>query len=187
MGYAVALAALEAGAEVILVSGPVSLEAPAAAKLVKVISARDMLAAVKDELPHVDIFVSVAAVADYRVTSTSEQKTKKSDSNKTLELTPNPDILEYVAGLPNPPFCVGFAAETENLDANAEAKRRKKKLPLLAANLAQATIGFDESELTLLDDKGKYQLSKAPKIEQARHLIKHIASLYDDRAPDLAP
>lgn len=177
MGYAMARAALEAGAEVILISGPVCLEAPAAATLVNVVSAQDMLAAVKSEISHIDIFVSVAAVADYRAISTSKRKTKKTGGNIMLEFVPNPDILEYVANLPNPPFCVGFAAETENLERNAEAKRRKKKLPLLAANLAQDAIGSDESTLILFDNEGEYHLVKAPKIEQARRLIKHIASL----------
>ena len=188
MGYAVTRAALEAGADVTLISGPVCLEAPAAARLVNVVSAQDMLAAVKNEISHVDIFISVAAVADYRAISTSKQKTKKTDETITLEFTPNPDILEYVANLPNPPFCVGFAAETENLERNAEAKRRKKKLPLLAANLAQDAIGSDESALTLFDSEGKYHLLKAPKIEQARRLIKHIASLCEkQKNPGVLP
>lgn len=177
MGYAVARAALEAGAEVVLISGPVCLAVPAAVKLVNVVSAQDMLAAVKGEISHADIFVSVAAVADYRAVSTSKQKTKKAAGSITLELVPNPDILEYVANLPSPPFCVGFAAETEDLERNAETKRRKKKLPLLAANLAQDAIGADESALTLFDNEGKYHLMRAPKIDQARCLIKHIASL----------
>lgn len=177
MGYAVARAALEAGAEVVLISGPVCLAVPAAVKLVNVVSAQDMLAAVKGEISHADIFVSVAAVADYRAVSTSKQKTKKTAGSITLELVPNPDILEYVANLPSPPFCVGFAAETEDLERNAETKRRKKKLPLLAANLAQDAIGADESALTLFDNEGKYHLMRAPKIDQARRLIKHIASL----------
>lgn len=177
MGYAVARAALEAGAEVVLISGPVCLAVPAAVKLVNVVSAQDMLAAVKGEISHADIFVSVAAVADYRAVSTSKQKTKKAAGSITLELVPNPDILEYVANLPSPPFCVGFAAETEDLERNAETKRRRKKLPLLAANLAQDAIGADESALTLFDNEGKYHLMRAPKIDQARRLIKHIASL----------
>jgi phosphopantothenoylcysteine decarboxylase/phosphopantothenate--cysteine ligase len=177
MGYAVARAALEMGAEVVLVSGPVSLEPPAGARLVKVISARDMLAAVEHELGNTDIFVSVAAVADYRPVSVKGQKLKKNGKGMTLELVANPDILEYVAGLPHPPFCVGFAAETEDLDRNAKAKRSRKKLPLLAANLAQDAIGADDSELTLYDDDGRHPLGKAPKIEQARRLIRHVAVL----------
>ncbi len=178
MGYAIARAALEAGADVVLVSGPVCLDAPSPARLVKVTSARDMLAAVKNEIHYTDIFISVAAVADYRPKHARSQKTKKNGESITLELVPNPDILEYVTGLPHPPFCVGFAAETENLEENAELKRRRKKLPLLAANLAQETIGADECVLTLLDDSGRHFLPRAKKTEQARYLIRHAAALY---------
>ncbi|HEX8873448.1 MAG TPA: bifunctional phosphopantothenoylcysteine decarboxylase/phosphopantothenate--cysteine ligase CoaBC [Nitrosospira sp.] len=179
MGYAIARAALEAGAEVILISGPVCLQPPAAAECIGVVSAQDMLEAVKKEIPRTDIFVGVAAVADYRVKNAGRQKMKKTSENITLELTANPDILAYVASLHAPPFCVGFAAETENLEKNAEAKRRKKKLPLLVANLAQDAIGSDESTLTLFDDTGQHHLPKAKKVEQARHLIRHIALLHE--------
>lgn len=179
MGYAVARAAREAGADVILVSGPVCLQPPSALKLIRVTSAEDMFSVVKNEIPQIHIFVSVAAVADYRPQSVSGQKTKKTRSNITLELTPNPDILEYVAGLAHAPFCVGFAAETENLLENAEAKRRKKKLPLLAANFAQDAIGSEECELTLLDDAGRHLVPKAPKLVQARRLVQHIALLHE--------
>ena len=104
---------------------------------------------------------------------------KKTGENITLELTPNPGILEYAANLHAPPFCVGFAAETENLEKNAEAKRHKKKLPLLVANLAQDAIGSDLCALTLFDNSGQHHLPKAPKIEQGRHMIRHIALLYE--------
>ena len=178
MGYAVARAALQAGADVTLISGPVSLQAPPAIRLIKVVSALDMLEAVKKEVTQADIFISVAAVADYRTTHVSKQKIKKTGVDLTLELTPNPDILEYVTSLPRPPFCVGFAAETENLEENASAKRLKKKLPLLAANLAQDAIGSDESALILFDDAGQYPLARAPKMQQAQRLVQHISSLY---------
>ena len=178
MGYAIAQAAVEAGAQVILVSGPTCLTPPAVDKFIRVVSAVDMLNAVQAEIAHTDIFISVAAVADYRVANISQQKLKKSDQNLSLELIPNQDILMTVSNLPTPPFCVGFAAETEDLEKNAEIKRRKKNLPLLVANLAQDAIGSDESALILLDDAGKHVLSKAPKMEQARQLIKHISLLY---------
>jgi len=178
MGYAVARAALEAGAEVTLVSGPSSLAAPAHARRVDVISAEDMLSAVKARVPLSDIFVSVAAVADYRPVEVSEQKIKKTERNLTLELKPTPDILAYVAGLPKPPFCVGFAAESERLAEYAESKRRRKKVPLLAANLAQHAIGADENEITLFDDDGAHPLPKASKDVVARQLVAHIAKLY---------
>jgi phosphopantothenoylcysteine decarboxylase/phosphopantothenate--cysteine ligase len=140
-----------------------------------------MLGAVEHELEETDIFVSVAAVADYRPVSAKRQKVKKNGEGMTLELVANPDILEYVAGLPLAPFCVGFAAETEDLDRNAEAKRRRKKLPLLAGNLAQDAIGADDSALTLYDDAGRHYLEKAPKIEQARRLVEHIAALVSNK------
>ncbi len=178
MGYAVARAAVEAGATVTLVSGPTCLVLPAVDKLIHVVSAEDMLHAVQAEISQADIFISVAAVADYRVAKSSQQKIKKSDKKLSIELVPNPDILMMVSSLPEPPFCVGFAAETEDLEKNAEMKRRKKNLPLLVANLAQDAIGADESELILLDDAGKHVLPKASKMEQARHLIKHINLLY---------
>ena len=178
MGYAVANAALEAGAKVTLISGPTCLEAPFGASLTNVTSAQEMFTAVKKKVPGTDIFISVAAVADFFLAKNSKQKIKRTGGNMSLTLTPNPDILEFVAKLSKPPFCVGFAAETENLEKNAEAKRRKKKIPLLAANLVPNAINSDESELILLDDKGKHLLPKAPKMEQARHIIKHLSLLY---------
>ena len=187
MGYAIARAALEGGGDVILISGPVCLQPPWGVKLINVTSAQDMLEAVTSEISGTDIFIGVAAVSDYRVKNPNRQKTKKAGENIMLELTPNPDILEYVATRPAPPFCVGFAAETENLESNAEAKRRKKGVPLIVANLAQDAIGSDECALTLLDDSGRYDLPKAPKAEQARHLIKHIALLYEKVKPPLTP
>ena len=179
MGYAIAQAAAEASASVTLISGPVCLAPPAVGKFIPVISAEDMLRAVQAEIAQADIFISVAAVADYRPAQFSQQKIKKSASNLVLELVPNPDILKIVSSLPKPPFCVGFAAETENLEKNAAIKRRKKSVPLVVANLAQDAIGSDESELILLDDAGKHVLPKASKIEQARRLIKHIHLLYN--------
>ncbi len=178
MGYAVAKAALEMGAKITLISGPTCLSPPTVDKFISVVSAEEMLHAVQAEVSQADIFISVAAVADYRAASIKEQKLKKLPANLLIELTPNPDILMTVSTLPNPPFCVGFAAETENLEKNAAAKRNKKKLPLLVANLAQDAIGSDENELILLDDEGKHVLPKAAKIEQARHLMMHIHSLY---------
>ena len=179
MGYAMAYAAVEAGAQVTLISGPVSLETLSVVKLIKTVSARDMLTAVKDEIKNTDIFISIAAVADYRSAEINKQKIKRAADNIVLEFIPNFDILGYVADLPAPPFCVGFSAETENLEENARTKRHKKKLPLIVANLAQDAIGSNDSELLLLDDMGTHFLSKATKIEQARRLIKHIVPLYN--------
>jgi len=182
MGFSVARAAREAGAEVTLISGPVALASPAGVARVDVRSADAMFAAVKAAAGACDIFVSVAAVADYKVKNTSRQKIKKGDGRSiTLELEPNPDILSYVASLPKPPFCVGFAAESENLAANAKAKRLKKKLPLLAANLAQDALGADENAVTLFDDRGEHPLGRGPKIEVARKLVMHIAGMLADK------
>ena len=178
MGYAVARAALDAGAHVTLITGPTALAAPPAAERIAVTSAEEMLGAVKTRVPSVDVFVSVAAVADYRPAKVREQKMKKANEALTLELVPTTDILAYVAGLPKPPFCVGFAAESEKLEEYAEAKRKRKKLPLLAANLAQTAIGADDNEITLFDDEGAHRLPRAPKDIVARELVAHIARLY---------
>ncbi len=178
MGYAVAQAALERGAEVTLVSGPVALTPPFGAKVINVVSADEMFEAVKRKVAQADIFIGVAAVADYRVAQTSPQKIKKEDAALTLQLVPNPDILAYVAALPHPPFCVGFAAESEKLREHATAKRKKKNIPLLAANLAQDTIGSDENELLLFDDAGEHRLPRADKLTVARTLLQYVAGLY---------
>jgi phosphopantothenoylcysteine decarboxylase/phosphopantothenate--cysteine ligase len=179
MGYAIAQAAVELGAQVILVSGPTALQAPGGVQLVKVESAQEMFEAVKQHVAASNIFIGVAAVADYRVAQASAQKIKKDGGNLSLELVPNPDILAYVAALPNPPFCVGFAAESENLKVYAEQKRRNKKLPLLAANLAQNAIGADDNELILFDDAGEHLLPRADKLTQARALLNHMIALID--------
>ena len=176
MGYAVAQAAAEAGAEVCLVSGPTCLTPPAGVRRIEVTSAEAMYRAVMAELPSA-VFIAVAAVADYRVDAVQQHKIKKSATTLNLTLIPNPDILASVAALPDAPFCVGFAAETEALARYAEAKRVRKKLPLLAGNLAQATLGQDTAELILFDDQGQHRLPRADKLTQARHLIRHLASL----------
>ncbi|MBI3221629.1 MAG: bifunctional phosphopantothenoylcysteine decarboxylase/phosphopantothenate--cysteine ligase CoaBC [Nitrosomonadales bacterium] len=175
MGYAITQAALEQGAEVVLVSGPTALVKPHGAQGVNVESAAQMLDAVKRHVAGCDIFIGVAAVADYRVAQPSAQKIKKSANTLTLELLPNPDILAYVASLPKPPYCVGFAAESENLADYAEQKRRAKKLPLLVGNLAQQAIGSDDNELVLFDDGGSHALPRADKLTLARQLMQHIA------------
>ena len=178
MGYAIAQAALEMGAEVTLISGPTALTKPHGAQAVDVTSAAEMFEAVQQHLAKTDMFIAVAAVADYRVAQTSAQKIKKNDAALTLELVPNPDILAYVANLPKPPFCVGFAAESEKLHEYATDKRKKKNIPLLAANLAQHAIGSDDNELVLFDDAGEHVLPCADKLTLARALLRHAATLY---------
>jgi phosphopantothenoylcysteine decarboxylase/phosphopantothenate--cysteine ligase len=178
MGYAVAQAAIEAGAQVTLISGPTAIASPAGAHKVDVLTAQEMLDAVNRYVDACEVFISVAAVADYRVSHPSKQKMKKQDATLTLELEPTVDILATVAARPKPPFCVGFAAESHDLDRFAEEKRRRKKLPLLAANLAQHAIGAHENELVLFDDAGRHALGRGSKLEQARALIAHLARLY---------
>jgi phosphopantothenoylcysteine decarboxylase/phosphopantothenate--cysteine ligase len=178
MGYAVARAAREAGAEVTLVSGPVALATPAGVARVDVRTAQEMFDAVKQSAKSCDVFISVAAVADYRIKNPSGQKLKKSDGKgMTLELVENPDILSWVAALPKPPFCVGFAAESENLAKYAQEKRAKKHLPLIAANLAQDALGNDDNDIVLYDERGEHALGRGPKIELARKLVEHVAAM----------
>ena len=181
MGYALTRAAVEAGAEVTLVSGPTALPPPRGARLLPVTSAQQMLDAVEAEVASADIFISVAAVADYYVLNPSEQKIKKDAHILTLELAPNPDILANVTSRDKPPFCVGFAAESENVEEYAELKRKRKHLPLIVANAVQEAIGTDAVELILLDEAGKHTLPRADKLTQARRLVAHIADLYNAR------
>ena len=177
MGYSIAQTAIEMGADVILVSGPVSLNAPPGVTLIAVTSAQDMLQAVMNNIQHQDIFISVAAVSDYRPVQVSTTKHKKDTRALSIELVPNEDILAKVASLPDRPFCVGFAAESENLLVYAEQKRRAKKLPLIAANLVSDSLGTDQTSITLLDDTGEHPLPRGTKPEVARLLLEHIAHM----------
>jgi phosphopantothenoylcysteine decarboxylase/phosphopantothenate--cysteine ligase len=177
MGYAIAQVAADMGAEVTLVSGVSSLIAPTSATTIKAESASAMYSAVMSNINKQDIFIAVAAVADYRPAVQHQEKIKKNTSSLNIELTPNKDILTDVASLPNAPFCVGFAAETENLLEYAEAKRRLKKLPLIVANLACDAMGNDENSVTLLDKNGAHPIERSPKIEVARLLLQHLAKM----------
>ncbi len=178
MGYAVARAARHAGAKVTLVSGPVGFAAPQGVDRIPVRSALEMHDAVMARAAGSDIFIGVAAVADYRVANAAEHKLKKDTGGiPPIELVENPDILAGVAALPDGPFCVGFAAESQNLEAYAQAKRRKKNIPLIAGNLIQDGFGGDDNRLVLFDDKGTHPLTPAPKSVLARQLIEHIAQL----------
>lgn len=177
MGYAVAQAAAAAGAEVCLVSGPTCLMTPSGVRRVDVQTALEMQKAVMREVEKSAVFISVAAVADYRVAAPAPHKLKKSASPLTLQLELNPDILAEVAALPNAPLCVGFAAETEHLAEYSEAKRRNKNIALIVGNLALQTLGQDEAELCLFDDAGPHAWPRADKLTQARRLIAHIAGL----------
>lgn len=178
MGFAVAQAAREAGAQVTLVSGPVQLPTPVGVARVNVRTAREMFEAVKTAAGACDIFFAVAAVADYRVKKPAGQKVKRgSASLRRLELEENPDILAWVASRPRAPFCVGFAAESEKLAVHARAKRENKGIPLVAANLAQEAIGAQDSAITLFDSRGAHPLGHAPKLTLARKLVLHVAAM----------
>ena len=177
MGYAIAQAASDMGAEVTLVSGATALIAPKNVHNISATSAEAMYQAVMSNVAKQDIFISVAAVADYSPTATSAQKIKKSESSLTLQLNKNKDILADVASLPNAPFCVGFAAETHDLIAQAEQKRLRKKLSLLVANLVSESMGQDEASITLLDDHDSHPQQKAAKNVLAVALLTHISKL----------
>lgn len=186
MGYAIAKAAQAMGADVTLVSGPTSLKKPKLVNLVHVSSAEQMLDAVLQNIKPQDVFISVAAVADYKPAKPSTQKIKKSEQSLTLYLLPTKDILTEVANLADPPFCVGFAAESENLLQQAEAKRRKKHLPLLVANLVQESMGQDDASVVLLDDAGSHPLPRSEKNEIAQQLLQHIAAMLDSPSTKVA-
>jgi len=180
MGFAVAQAAQEMGAEVTIISGATCFDAMHCTKI-SVTSAQQMLDAVMNHISGQNVFIGVAAVADYTMPAPNPQKIKKDSANMTLELTPTVDILAMVASLPNPPFCVGFAAESENLLQNAEKKRRNKKLPLLAANLIKDGFGGNDNELVLLDAAGVHLLPRASKLELARQLLQHLSKLLETK------
>ncbi|MGB9495192.1 MAG: bifunctional phosphopantothenoylcysteine decarboxylase/phosphopantothenate--cysteine ligase CoaBC [Azonexus sp.] len=178
MGYAVARAARQAGATVTLVSGPVSFDAPFGVDRIAVRSALDMHGAVLEWAAAADIFIAVAAVADYRVANAAEHKLKKDAGGiPPIELVENPDILAEVAAMKNGPFCVGFAAESRNLEEYAQAKRQRKGIPLIAGNLIQHGFGGDDNRLVLFDEDGMHPLTPAPKSVLASQLVQHIADL----------
>ncbi|AZY52190.1 bifunctional phosphopantothenoylcysteine decarboxylase/phosphopantothenate--cysteine ligase CoaBC [Bordetella avium] len=178
-GYALARAAREAGAQVTLVTGATALTAPRGVTVLHAMTAQQMYEAVMAHAMQADIFVGVAAVADWRVKNPSQQKLKKDHEGggqPQMEFEPNPDILAEVARLPGGPWCVGFAAETEKLAEHAEAKRQRKGIPLLVGNLAHKVMDADSTELVLFDALGVHPLPAAPKLDAARRLIAEIAA-----------
>lgn len=181
MGYALAQAAADAGAEVILVSGPVSLPNPARVRRIDVQSAQDMLTAVQAEINDTDLFIACAAVADYRVNQIASQKIKKTDETLSLELVRNPDILEIVGQMDERPFCVGFAAESEKVLEHARAKLQRKNIDLIIANdISREDIGFgkDENEVVLITPTEDTPIPKTDKHLLARQLIDQIGQLW---------
>lgn len=181
MGYAVAEAAAEAGARVVLVSGPVALPDPPRMTVMRVTSGQEMRAAVHEHISHCDIFIGVAAVCDYRPKRTAAQKIKKGADTMTIELVKNEDILASVAALTPAPFTVGFAAETENVERYARAKLKDKAVDLIAANdVGAKESGFesDYNRLLLVDQHGVVELPRQHKTQLARALIEHVAQRY---------
>ncbi|GAB4400018.1 MAG: bifunctional phosphopantothenoylcysteine decarboxylase/phosphopantothenate--cysteine ligase CoaBC [Rhodoferax sp.] len=183
MGFALARAAREVGAEVTLVSGPVALQTPRGVRRVDVESARSMLDAVMAEVDQATVFIACAAVADWRCADAASAKIKKDGAHQppVLRLVENPDILATVAGLERARsgqlLCVGFAAESHDLLAHAQAKRVRKGVPLLVGNIGPQTFGRDDNALLLVDASGHRELAPASKIILARQLIAHIATL----------
>jgi phosphopantothenoylcysteine decarboxylase / phosphopantothenate---cysteine ligase len=178
MGFAIAQAAQRAGAQVTLVAGPVALATPPGVHRIDIQSARDLLAAVLPLACEADAFIATAAVADWRPASTADQKIKKDGTGATpqLSFTENPDILATVAALPDAPYCVGFAAESEKLLEHAQAKRLRKKVPLMLGNLGPATFGRDDNALLLVDEHGHRELPLASKADLAQQLIAELAT-----------
>lgn len=177
MGYALARACRRAGAEVVLISGPVAEATPLGVTRVNVLSALQMRDAVTANLDAADVFIGVAAVADYRPAAPAEHKIKKSGANLAIELVPNPDILAEVAARSDAPFCVGFAAESRDLDTYAEGKRIAKKLPLVVGNLVQDGLGGSDNLVVLYDADGRHPLPRAGKDEVAEGIVYHLAGL----------
>ena len=176
MGYALARAAREAGAEVTLVSGPTTLVTPLGVHRVNVQTAQQMFDVVMSRAASQDVFIAVAAVADWRVQNSSAHKIKKSgDTIPQLQFVQNPDILATVAALPEKPFCVGFAAESEELLKHGKSKRERKNIPLLVGNIGHETFGLDDNELILFDEVGHIHLPRASKQSLARRLIAEIS------------
>lgn len=183
MGYALASAAIEAGARVTLISGPGSLSVPDRVRSIPVVTAREMLDAVMAEVQDCDIFIGVAAVSDYHCKTVSPKKIAKTEETLTLALERNPDILATVAALPKRPFVVGFAAETENLLANATTKLQRKKLDMIIANQVGDQLGFeqDENAVYVITPEKEQAFASMPKSRLARELIAFISGFYSER------
>ena len=181
MGFAIARACRHAGADVTLVAGPTALPTPRGVARIDVTTAQQMFDAVTgslDRAPRTDTFVAVAAVADWRVSNASTSKLKKTEGGgpPALQFAENPDILASVAARPDAPYCVGFAAESENLEKNGQDKRKRKGVPLLVANIGHATFGRDDNELLIIDAQGSRTLERASKNLLAGQLVALIAS-----------
>jgi phosphopantothenoylcysteine decarboxylase/phosphopantothenate--cysteine ligase len=182
MGFAIARAAHEAGAQVTLVAGPVSVPTPRGVTRVNVVSAQDMLQACERLAPQATLFIATAAVADWRVDRAAEQKIKKEADGRSpaLSFVENADILATLAqsprGLSGALYCVGFAAESHDLLAHASAKRLRKQVPLLVGNIGPATFGQDDNALLLIDAHGSQEIARNNKLALGRILVAEIAA-----------
>jgi len=185
MGFAIARAAQEAGAEVLLIAGPVQLPTPHGVQRVDVVSAQDMMAATQQALPWATVLIATAAVADWRPASASQQKIKKDGSGEVpdLHFVENPDILQSAAQSARAQagelYCVGFAAESQDLVANAQHKRARKGVPLLVGNIGPTAFGRDDNQLILVDAQGVTELPRASKLLLARQLVAELARRLD--------
>lgn len=180
MGYEIAAAAKAAGATVTLVTGLTALPPPAVDKVLSITSAQELFDAVDSQINGIDLFFSVAAVADYTPARVAPQKLKKSGEILQLSLVPTRDVLAHVARMKRPPFCVGFAAESEKILEHAAKKRQSKQIPLIVANHADNAIGADDNEVTLIWDGGSRTLARAPKSVIAREIVAEAARRYAD-------
>ena len=180
MGYRVAEAARDAGANVILISGPVSLHRPTGMDIIDIVSAEQLLDAARNNIDGVDIFIAAAAVADYRPQQVSENKIKKSEVNMSIDLVKSPDTLAVISALPKRPFCVGFAAETEKVKEHARAKLSRKKLDMIVANKVGDNLGFDcdENSVVVLWRTGEKTFPTTAKSSLAVELIELVSEHY---------
>jgi phosphopantothenoylcysteine decarboxylase / phosphopantothenate---cysteine ligase len=174
MGFALAKVAMQMGAEVTLVHGHATAARPEVSHAYFAGTANAMYQSVMQQIADQDVFIAVAAVADYSPLLSAEQKIKKSEESLTIQLKRNKDILADVATLPNPPYCVGFAAETEHVLQHARQKRQDKNIPLIVANQANLALGSDNNSVTLIDDSGEYALETADKTSIAAKILTHL-------------
>ncbi len=187
MGYAIAQAAQQAGASVTIISGPVSLPTPDGCRRIDVVTADEMLNKAKAEAPNCDIFIATAAVADYRASEVADNKMKKSSDELTLTFVKNPDILATIAALEDGPFTVGFAAESQNVEAYAKDKLTRKKLDMIAANdITREGLGFnsDNNALHVYWQTGDAELPTGKKSELAKSLLSLVATQYKNKKSD---
>ena len=182
MGFAVAKAACELGAKVKIIAGTTTIPPPAGIPIVFAKTADEMRQAVLGEAKNADIFISAAAVSDYRPRIAARQKSRRSDGEVILTLVPTADILAEVAAMKSPPFCVGFAAESGNLIAAAKRKMRVKKLPMIVANDAEKTADADDCELVIVDSAGAAALPRLSKRAAAKILVGKIADAFAEKS-----